>query len=484
VLNQINRERGDLFASTGAPGRLELWFAGLLSAMILVLFFATAPFAHTPMPRAPIFIGAYAGWFALAKTVTGILLFALFLNRRSPPLFVLAAGSLLMPLALAIYVASHAISAPAPSWRSGMATFWGGAYPAFVIAYAVLGGAAASGQERSWGPARWRPGAQVVAFLCLPLAISSLIYVLTIFVGPWLMPPTGGNQWPIASHYVSFAFAALSAAAVAALARLRARSVLDLWLLVGMIALTADLVLNGFSNARYDLGWYAAHALGLVSASTLLLALLIESAAHYGRLTELNEALVASNRALEHLSLHDALTGLPNRRYFDTYLGGQVSLARRRQHSLALVLIDVDCFKAYNDLYGHLAGDECLTRVAAALTSCCRRPSDMAARYGGEEFALILPETDLAGAMRIAETAREAVLTLKLPHLQSVAARIVSVSGGVAVFDGRCASSADALIAGADEGLFLAKSAGRNCIVSPAVANARAEIRMLPASAA
>lgn len=181
-------------------------------------------------------------------------------------------------------------------------------------------------------------------------------------------------------------------------------------------------------------------------------------------LEQLSDELKAANDALEELSLHDALTGLANRRFFDAYLGGQIALARRSQQTLALVLIDVDSFKLYNDQYGHLVGDECLKSVAAALRSCCRRPADMAARYGGEEFALILPDTDLVGAARIAEAARAAVAHLKIPH--AAIGSIVSVSGGVAVSVRNVDCNAAQLVVAADKRLYMAKNAGRNRMIS------------------
>jgi diguanylate cyclase (GGDEF)-like protein len=183
-------------------------------------------------------------------------------------------------------------------------------------------------------------------------------------------------------------------------------------------------------------------------------------------LGEVSESLISANRTLQHLSFHDALTDLANRRYFDAYLASQMGVARREGRTLAMVMCDVDAFKAFNDAYGHPAGDECLRRVAAALRSCCRRPGDMAVRYGGEEFALVLPETDLEGAVLIAEAALEAVANLRILHSGSAAATPwVSICCGVAVMD-RPDMTIEALIAAADENLFRAKSAGRNRVVS------------------
>ncbi len=184
------------------------------------------------------------------------------------------------------------------------------------------------------------------------------------------------------------------------------------------------------------------------------------------QLTQLSAELSAANESLEQLSLHDGLTGLANRRFFDTYLADQIALARRHKRSLALVMYDVDAFNAYNDHYGHPAGDECLKQIAAALRSCCRRPGDIAARYGGEEFAMILPDTDLVGAARIAEGARNAIAQLNLAHQHSPAAAHASISGGIAVLLRNADMTAQQLTAAADQALYQAKHLGRDRIVS------------------
>ena len=184
------------------------------------------------------------------------------------------------------------------------------------------------------------------------------------------------------------------------------------------------------------------------------------------QLAEVSAELTAANASLKQLSLHDGLTTLANRRFFDKYLAGQIAIAYWQKRSLALVLCDVDAFKAYNDHYGHQAGDECLKQVAAAIRSCCRRPADLAARYGGEEFAMILPATGLIGATQIAEAARDAVAQLRVPHARSPTAPYVTISGGVAILLQNTDLTGQQLIAAADEGLFQAKRQGRNRMVS------------------
>jgi diguanylate cyclase (GGDEF)-like protein len=183
-------------------------------------------------------------------------------------------------------------------------------------------------------------------------------------------------------------------------------------------------------------------------------------------LEQVSAQLTLVNAALEQLSQQDGLTGLANRRYFDAYLNDQVAIARRYGRQLAFVLCDVDSFKAYNDHYGHQAGDECLKRVAAALRSCCRRTADMAARYGGEEFALILPETGFSDALQIAEAAKDAVEQLGIAHENSSTASHVSISGGIAVLLHNGIGSAEQLILEADRCLYRAKRLGKNRMVA------------------
>lgn len=158
----------------------------------------------------------------------------------------------------------------------------------------------------------------------------------------------------------------------------------------------------------------------------------------------------------------DPLTNIANRRHFDSFLQEQWHRAQRNGLPLALVLVDVDCFKLYNDSLGHQAGDACLQQVAQALRSCAKRPTDLAARVGGEEFALLLSDTDGPGAVKLAEGARLAVSQLEIPHPRSPAGPHVSISLGVAcLIPGRELDPAR-LFALADAALYRAKETGRN----------------------
>ena len=168
------------------------------------------------------------------------------------------------------------------------------------------------------------------------------------------------------------------------------------------------------------------------------------------------------NEALADQARRDSLTGLANRRAFDEALAREWDRARRTQATVALLMIDVDHFKAYNDHLGHPAGDACLARLAGALASVVRRPADLVARYGGEEFVMLLPDTDEPGARAMAARMLQAVDDLTMPHPASNVAAHVTVSIGVAVCrpDGHLARRT--LLDQADAALYEAKRGGRH----------------------
>ena len=177
---------------------------------------------------------------------------------------------------------------------------------------------------------------------------------------------------------------------------------------------------------------------------------------------EMSRDLASANRELEKLSRQDGLTGIANRRYFDSYLVTEVRRAAREKAAVSLILSDVDHFKAFNDCYGHQAGDDCLRRVAAALSSAGRRPADLAARYGGEEFAMVLPGTVLDGAVDVAQAVSRVIGGLAIPHARSAVDQNVTLSQGVVSLVPEKESACEDLIQHADQALYQAKQQGRN----------------------
>ncbi|WP_426135788.1 sensor domain-containing diguanylate cyclase [Pseudomonas sp. PWP3-1b2] len=179
------------------------------------------------------------------------------------------------------------------------------------------------------------------------------------------------------------------------------------------------------------------------------------------RLLGAEEELRLAHGNLEHIAKTDSLTGLPNRRCFDATLAQEWSRACRTGNSIALILIDIDWFKQYNDHYGHVVGDECLRQVAALIDKNINRPADLAARYGGEEFVILLPETELAGAVKVAEQVRSAIEAAKIEHVGSAAGRL-TISAGVISSHQRGVLVAMDLLEKADCFLYRAKKLGRN----------------------
>lgn len=212
---------------------------------------------------------------------------------------------------------------------------------------------------------------------------------------------------------------------------------------------------TGHSDAAFELRGLEAGAVDFIAkpVSEPLLLARVRTQLRLKRLTD----------ELRRLATVDGLTGLSNRRAFDAALEREWQRALRDGEPLALLLMDVDHFKKYNDHYGHPAGDACLQAVAGALQRMANRPADLAARYGGEEFALLLPHTTLEGAGHMAARVQDAVAALALPHAASPTRPTVSISIGVS---GRMPETPPALgpadlLARADQALYAAKTAGR-----------------------
>jgi diguanylate cyclase (GGDEF)-like protein len=179
---------------------------------------------------------------------------------------------------------------------------------------------------------------------------------------------------------------------------------------------------------------------------------------------EVEHALQEANRNLDILAKIDGLTQMANRRQFDENLTIEWKRMKREKLPLSLIICDVDCFKLYNDTYGHIAGDNCLRAIAQVIKDSMKRPSDFTARYGGEEFAIILSNTDSDGAAKIAEIIRASIQALGIPHRTSLAADSVTLSLGIASLIPDETLTVEDLLTLADSALYEAKSQGRNCV--------------------
>jgi diguanylate cyclase (GGDEF)-like protein/PAS domain S-box-containing protein len=167
-------------------------------------------------------------------------------------------------------------------------------------------------------------------------------------------------------------------------------------------------------------------------------------------------------KELERLSYTDGLTGIANRRTFDMAMPNEWRCAERSGQPLGLILLDVDCFKAYNDTFGHLAGDRCLAQIAQVLDAAGKRPRDLVARFGGEEFIIMLPETDLAGTTDVAQACLQAVRDLAIAHPNAANGNVVTASAGVGSISVNGCRKPEDMIEAVDALLYLAKEKGRN----------------------
>ncbi|MGB3311417.1 MAG: diguanylate cyclase [Nodosilinea sp.] len=177
---------------------------------------------------------------------------------------------------------------------------------------------------------------------------------------------------------------------------------------------------------------------------------------------ELHQRLSEANQELKRISNTDGLTQIANRRCLDHQLAQEWRRLQRERQPLALILCDIDYFKQFNDTFGHPSGDCCLVAVAQALRSCLKRPADFVARYGGEEFVVLLPNTELAGAVEVVEQIQDAIAALQIAHSYPTSTSQITLSFGLhVVVPHPCVHSSEAMIQ-TDQALYTAKKAGRN----------------------
>ena len=241
---------------------------------------------------------------------------------------------------------------------------------------------------------------------------------------------------------------------------------------------TPIVILSGIEDPQQKVLGFAAGAndylVKLPDQLELIARLRYHSAAYISRmqrdaafraLRESEEKLSAANIALQELALRDGLTGIANRRRFDEVIAIEWQRAQREKKVLSVLLCDLDFFKCYNDIHGHLAGDDCLRKVAAVLKDNLKRPADLVARYGGEEFVMVLPDTERSGALTVAESCRSQIEALALCNEGSPIGGVVTMSIGIGSMVPSSHTSYVDLIDIADRALYDAKDQGRNRIV-------------------
>jgi diguanylate cyclase (GGDEF)-like protein len=394
----------------------------------------------------PSFLPMYSAAMFIVNLLLAILLFAKGSIEARRDITQLGAAYLFVCLIIIPHTASFPGGfMPTALIGTPVTTPWLWSFWHLGFALGVLRYAAMAGQPPRPG-ALWRP-------VVIVLAVTGAATLFSVFCAPFLPPVAYLQRGTV--PVIPVTVIVMTIAATVRVARLKAATAEQLWVAVGMVAVSVDVWLTLYGSARFALGWYVAKAAALLGSLVVLSLLMHE-------ITRLYRDVANANRTLAILATRDGLTGLANRRHFDTFLEAAFDHAQRLLAPVALILLDVDFFKKYNDRYGHQAGDECLRQVSRAAGSVLLRPGDLIARYGGEEIVVVLPGTDEGGAELVAERMRAAVEALRIEHLDSPHGVVTVSVGFSAIIPGRLEDTAAQLLGAADAALYRAKQSGRN----------------------
>ncbi|VVD97278.1 Phytochrome-like protein cph2 [Pandoraea iniqua] len=442
--------------------RAQLALAGCLALVILCALVLAAPQATSPLPAVAPFLPMCGLTVFTTATIVSFLLAAQFQVSRLPVYGLLAGAYAFAALTVAMQLLTYpglfspqGLFGARPSTSGWIWVFWHAGFPILVLV-AMVSRRLFTPQSITQLPP---PGRATWMFVGLPLIVAVLLCLtaLAVPLPPALAPATAPGDF--SDSGAAFVLLLLNLAALGGVLSLgRLRTVLDVWVALAVLACVTDTLLSLMSTVRFSLGWYLARLFSM-SAPGLLVCVLV------WEVTRLYRELTRAHLRLIEYSNRDALTGIFNRRYFNERFPHDFELARRTARPLSLLMVDVDHFKKYNDLYGHPVGDECLENVAVALMRATHRPTDLVARYGGEEFVIVLPDTDVNGAQFVATRVTESVRALARPGPGPLG--YVTVSVGCATHVPKANDASDTperLIAQADEALYAAKRLGRDRI--------------------
>ncbi len=412
------------------------------------------PLAGKPLPPMPGYMTAFGVAMLLTNGLLAVLLYSRGLSERDSATVRLGTAFFYVALIVLPLMAAFPDAIVPGAWfgdaRSGvwLWTFWHAGFGLAVLRYAF------SVQRQSYR------GLQRNTEVFSTVGVATVLTLLST-AGVGLLPSTmmeGQAFFSSGARLVPVLVIGINAGALFSVWRLQDSTAEQLWLRVGMAAACFDVWLTYCGSERFSLGWYVAKGGSVVTSLTVLLSLFHDVTMLYRRAS-------VANQLLEKLAHQDGLTGLFNRRRFDESLGKEWRRCKRNRADLSLLMIDIDFFKKYNDRYGHLRGDDCLKQVAQILEDNFQRPGDLLVRYGGEEFAVLLPETHIAGATRMAERIRESMAERDIPHEDGIGQRL-TISIGLSTAHPAEQSDAAVLLKRADDALYQAKAMGRNCVES------------------
>src|SRR5471032_903060 len=423
------------------------------AATVGVIAFALASIALTPIAGqklAPsltifaIFMTAAIG----ANGMTAFLLLSQYRTTRAPAIAILSlaygfAAMTIIPYTVT-YPGMFGLGVPlgaGPQSSGWLWVLWHVGFIGLLLAYVIA--------RRHDEPGRLQGFVRSAYVITVPVGI------LCIGAALWWrgLPPIniGGVWTPLFAIVFAPGVLLLAGVTFVMLVReTRLRSMIDLWLAVAISGTIFDIYLTFMGGARFTVGWYSARGEVFLAAIAVLAIFVYQIDRMYG-------ALARTASHLDEQAHIDGLTGIANRRRFDEYGARVVATAQRRGTPLSALMVDIDFFKAYNDTFGHLAGDDCLRHIAHIIRAQVPRPGDLVARYGGEEFVIILVDTNAEGAVIVAERIRSAVEAARIPHAASTGLPYVTVSIGAGEFRPGEGETHETVVGRADDALYRAK---------------------------
>ena len=430
---------------------------------------ACLPFARVPLPIVPVFLPMVGAIAAIAQLLTAAMLYNRYRASGLPSIAILTAL-----YATALFTSfAFLLSMPDVAAQTGLlhppaglgAWCYGVGCLLFVMQVAAFVTADDAERRNRHASARQVRNRTLLA--------SAVTIAAGIFLAPLLGVPYAGVLGspsldalrrlvlvPVLSLALAVSFAYVS------LVFRQRVTMVRLWIGVVTLATLAQLVISAeFAGPRFGVGWLVVLGFWLLGAAAFLTAMVMN-------VYETLSMLSLRNEALYEQSVSDELTGLLNRRGFNLRFEEQVRRSTRAEEAVALLLIDIDDFKRYNDTFGHQSGDRAIASVARVVASMLRRAGDAGARIGGDEFAVLLPKTDMAGAVAVAERIRHAVERLAIlqgdgaRHEQiTVTVGVTSVNlSGAPLLESNVSMETSVLLGRADAALYAAKDAGRNCV--------------------
>ncbi|SDT48091.1 diguanylate cyclase (GGDEF) domain-containing protein [Paenibacillaceae bacterium GAS479] len=461
--------------------RKQVGAALLAAILIIAVSLSVLPFGDQRLITIQAFLPAFIAWFLFADLLTAHMLFSQYRAAGNLSILFLAATYLFTGL----IIIPHILTFPGVFSAEGLLgagsqtavwlwVTWHIGFPIGILSYLLAGQLEKNKPVNS--SSSWAAAAMGVAVLLLVLVTTA---IALFFQDSLPVLVQQGHFTKLMTHVVGPLVWLLNIAAALLLWIVKqGRTVLNLWLTVAVLAFSLDVTLTIFAGSRYSLGWYMARVNSLVSAFIIICAIVYEVnrlyirlAKHQKELLQSREELYSLNDELYRLSQLDGLTGIANRRRFDELLAKQLQESEASGQPFSLLLLDIDCFKAYNDHYGHQMGDRVLKQTARLIEDSLPSSTATAARYGGEEFAVLLPGVDHIRTLQAAEVIRHAVEKAAIVHEFSPAAPYVTLSIGTSTQNSQSKSTnrvteAEILVKQADQALYSSKENGRNCITA------------------